>query len=319
MSPGVSQDVKVALSYIEEANSALPLLNAETDKFTVNRIARQLMDDSLLRAEQRLTAAADRGEDVSGARELLLAAQTSIATIAADRWRTETLEPERQCSAQWADLCISKASALIKLAPTSRNHLLYGIALHTCGREQDALESLMTAVNSDDEESGIEATKVMERISDRSSSSSKPVADRSRAILSNNGLGSLPRECQDQVIDLLTARKTIQAIKLVRDSMRIGLKEAKDAVEGASADLGIPVSPSACFIATACYGSYDHPDVLTLRRWRDNHLQHTAPGRLFIDLYYRISPAIAHYLGRRSRLSDIVRRCILEPLVRRLR
>ncbi|MCD7781890.1 MAG: DUF2318 domain-containing protein [Methanosphaera sp.] len=52
-----------------------------------------------------------------------------------------------------------------------------------------------------------------------------------------------------------------------------------------------------CFIATAVYGSYDCPEVWTLRRFRDNTLYPTIPGQIFIKTYYTISPTLVKYFG----------------------
>ena len=50
-------------------------------------------------------------------------------------------------------------------------------------------------------------------------------------------------------------------------------------------------------MATAVYGSYDCPEVWTLRRFRDNVLAKTWYGRLFIHLYYAISPTVVKLFG----------------------
>ncbi len=52
-----------------------------------------------------------------------------------------------------------------------------------------------------------------------------------------------------------------------------------------------------CYIATAVYGSYDCPEVWTLRRYRDYTLTKTWYGRIFIHTYYLISPTIVKYFG----------------------
>lgn len=52
-----------------------------------------------------------------------------------------------------------------------------------------------------------------------------------------------------------------------------------------------------CYVATAVYGSYDCPQVWTLRRFRDNRLAASLPGRAFIRLYYAVSPALVRRVG----------------------
>ncbi len=53
----------------------------------------------------------------------------------------------------------------------------------------------------------------------------------------------------------------------------------------------------ACYVATCVYGSYDCPQVWTLRRYRDNQLAKTWYGRAFIHTYYAISPTIVKWFG----------------------
>ena len=53
----------------------------------------------------------------------------------------------------------------------------------------------------------------------------------------------------------------------------------------------------ACFVATCVYGSYDCPEVWTLRRYRDRFLDSTWFGRAFIFIYYAISPTIVKWFG----------------------
>ena len=52
-----------------------------------------------------------------------------------------------------------------------------------------------------------------------------------------------------------------------------------------------------CYVATAVYGSYDCPEVWTLRRFRDNTLAETWYGRAFIRTYYAISPTLVKLFG----------------------
>ena len=56
-------------------------------------------------------------------------------------------------------------------------------------------------------------------------------------------------------------------------------------------------SSGGCYVATAVYGSYDCPEVWTLRRFRDNTLASTWYGRAFIRMNYAISPTLVKWFG----------------------
>ncbi len=57
-------------------------------------------------------------------------------------------------------------------------------------------------------------------------------------------------------------------------------------------------SSGGCYIATCVYGSYDCPQVWTLRRFRDNTLAINPFGRAFIKTYYAISPTVVKWFGK---------------------
>ncbi len=69
-----------------------------------------------------------------------------------------------------------------------------------------------------------------------------------------------------------------------------------------------------CFIATAAYGSPLSVEVQALRDVRDRFLLTTAPGRLFVRVYYRLSPPLARGIARREWLRTLVR-AGLRPVV----
>ena len=56
-------------------------------------------------------------------------------------------------------------------------------------------------------------------------------------------------------------------------------------------------SDSGCYVATAVYGTYDCPEVWTLRRYRDDILATTWYGRMFVRTYYAISPTLVKWFG----------------------
>lgn len=72
-----------------------------------------------------------------------------------------------------------------------------------------------------------------------------------------------------------------------------------------------------CYVATCVYGSYDCPEVRTLRRFRDFILARSPGGRLFIRVYYAVSPTLVKYLGT-TRPFQIFFRFWLNRLIGRL-
>jgi len=58
------------------------------------------------------------------------------------------------------------------------------------------------------------------------------------------------------------------------------------------------IDSQGCYIATSVYGSYDCPQVWTLRRFRDYTLAATPFGRAFIKIYYAISPTLVKHFGQ---------------------
>ena len=76
-------------------------------------------------------------------------------------------------------------------------------------------------------------------------------------------------------------------------------------------------STGACYIATAVYGSYNCPEVWTLRRFRDNVLSKSAFGRWFIKAYYFISPKLVDAFGNNSTFKKVFRN-LLDKLVKNL-
>ena len=77
-------------------------------------------------------------------------------------------------------------------------------------------------------------------------------------------------------------------------------------------------SSGGCYVATAVYGSYDCPEVWTLRRFRDNTLAETCFGRAFIRAYYAVSPTLVKLFGN-TKWFKAMWKVHLDRMVRALR
>ena len=73
-----------------------------------------------------------------------------------------------------------------------------------------------------------------------------------------------------------------------------------------------------CYIATAVYGSYDCPPVWVLRRFRDRYLANKLWGRVFIKVYYFISPKLVSLFAHYKWFGAVGER-ILNPFVAKLK
>lgn len=145
---------------------------------------------------------------------------------------------------------------------------------------------------------------------------------------------TLDSNAVSNILLLLAKEQKIAAIKIFRDATNAGLAESKDAIDDLYARQGYQdfsmsnsmnkrrdkdpnVKVSRCYIATAVYGSYDAPQVVVLRRFRDEVLSKYFFGRAFIRTYYAMSPPVARRLEKAGRTNRIVRR-MLDRVVRRL-
>ena len=65
-------------------------------------------------------------------------------------------------------------------------------------------------------------------------------------------------------------------------------------------------SSGGCYIATMAYGDYDHPQVIVLRKFRDNVLDKSVVGKSFIKIYYHYSPKLVEKLKNKRRINAII-------------
>lgn len=69
-------------------------------------------------------------------------------------------------------------------------------------------------------------------------------------------------------------------------------------------------SSGGCYLATMVYGSYEHPKVMKFRNFRDNILEKSLLGNLFIKIYYSISPYLVMLLKNNNLCNMIIKRLL---------
>lgn len=94
-------------------------------------------------------------------------------------------------------------------------------------------------------------------------------------------------------------KATINSINTQLDSVR---RQIRSATSTSSSSGG-----SGCYIATMAYGDYDHPQVIELRKFRDEFLNKSTFGRGFIRFYYKYSPLLVERLKDKQKTNNIIR------------
>lgn len=98
------------------------------------------------------------------------------------------------------------------------------------------------------------------------------------------------------------------------DRVKSYLKESEEnesAKENKSANCYASTSKSGgCYVATCVYGSYDCPEVWRLRRYRDFYLDKHWWGRIFIKIYYAISPKLVKLFGEKKWFKNPIKRML---------
>ena len=121
-----------------------------------------------------------------------------------------------------------------------------------------------------------------------------------------------------EILHIYREKGRLEAIKHCKTQRKWDLRSSKHYVDNLATDNGFPKPKEGCFIATACYGDYDAPEVLVLRKYRDHHLSDSIAGRSFIRIYYLISPFFAKLIENSDRTKSIIRKQILNRIIRRI-
>ena len=122
--------------------------------------------------------------------------------------------------------------------------------------------------------------------------------------------------CDGEIISIKLTGRTHWSQKLVGEEITFLLRAFWNGTYNSSDYVTyLQQSPAApkfngtqgCYIATAIYGSYDCPEVWTLRRFRDYTLDETLLGRIFIKVYYATSPTLVKWFGQSKLFKSLLR------------
>lgn len=107
----------------------------------------------------------------------------------------------------------------------------------------------------------------------------------------------------------------VKQYRIILEQIKQGLPRGDEAPIGED-KISNPPAPTTgpCYIATAVYGSYDSPEVWTLRRYRDYLLRQHLWGRFFVSSYYAFSPTLVRLFGN-SRWFKILWKASLDKVV----
>ena len=122
-----------------------------------------------------------------------------------------------------------------------------------------------------------------------------------RAYINKYPQGLFLREAKDKVDDLVFASCTR------KNDYRNYLQHYPNGKHKQEAEKRIN---EGCYIATMCYGDYDHPQVLVLRDFRDSVLQQHGWGRAFVRFYYKHSPNWVEHLKDKLFINKVIRKLL---------
>lgn len=154
------------------------------------------------------------------------------------------------------------------------------------------------------------------------------VQSRSNPLLKNLHLTFDPVDFSSVISSALKVSLLLGKLDL-SPSMRARYRENHSALTSMASQLGIRTSPQrstpkprltskrtppptneGCYIATMTYGDYNHPQVLELRKFRDDVLRRSITGRAFIKCYYNISPYLVEILKDYKRVNKVIRQVL---------
>lgn len=147
-----------------------------------------------------------------------------------------------------------------------------------------------------------------------------PVIPFLAGTIADNFVKIQPRTVKGSVFNLLVTDENNQECKIVFSSTNENIHNlATEEFVKKHLNSSVPKKDKeGCYIATVCYGSYEAPEVIAFRKYRDIVLKKSFIGRLIIKLYYSFSPTIANLLVKRPIPNRFIKKYILNFIYSRI-
>jgi hypothetical protein len=169
--------------------------------------------------------------------------------------------------------------------------------------------------------------KKVEKVFEKLPDTINPIKDKEWAYISNNhnywfnysgkwvgtyGDTNFPGITSMIGVQKITKKQISESVKYSKNNIEMD----KILASNKSKD-NMPKRKSGCFIATAVYQSYDAPEVMILRKFRDNVLNRNFFGKAFISVYYLMSPPMAEFLKTHKGLRLNIKK-ILDMVIKKI-
>ncbi len=126
-----------------------------------------------------------------------------------------------------------------------------------------------------------------------------------KAITSTRTLGNNADPIDEQILDGV----------LFVGTVKIRLERIKAILQGNKEIRSVDKDSDGCYIATATIGDRDHPDLILLRKFRDQYLLNNLMSVRIVQFYYKISPPLARKLEQYPALRLVSRAFLVHPAV----
>ncbi len=110
-----------------------------------------------------------------------------------------------------------------------------------------------------------------------------------------------------------------RSVYVSHEGAKIMKKEFEDDFEKVMGEPAPQIKSGGCYIATVCYGSEFAKEVIILKSYRDEVLSKSMTGRVFIQIYYLLSPMVAKLLQNKISINTFVRTKILDKIIYKIK